>query len=132
MATEIGVQRIIPVLCERSVARADKHDRWQRIIRSSAAQCGRVHLPLLDNVCSPAEALERAAGFSTRVILNPGAAEELQAASPMAIWIGPEGGFSPDELLIAKEQGWAVAGLGDMTLRADTAAAVSLGLCLIG
>ena len=132
MATEIGVSRIIPVLCERSVARADKYDRWLRIIQSSAAQCGRVRLPKLDHLCSPSEAIQRSAELPVRVLLNPGEPSVLQATAPMGIWIGPEGGLSSDEVLLAKEHGWSLAGLGDTVLRADTAAAVSMGLCLLG
>ncbi len=114
------------------MALADKYDRWLRIIQSSAAQCGRVRLPKLDHLCSPSEAIERSAELPVRVLLNPGEPSVLQATAPMGIWIGPEGGLCSDEILLAREHGWSLAGLGETVLRADTAAAVSMGLCLLG
>jgi 16S rRNA (uracil1498-N3)-methyltransferase len=128
MGTEIGVGHIVPVSCERSLSRGEKAARWERLAESAAAQCGRSDIPSIHPVLSPGAALELAG--VPGVVLACGAPALEPGAAAEALWIGPEGGLAPGELALARDAGWGFAGLGSNTLRAETAAAVGLGLFL--
>ena len=128
MATELGVNQVMPVLCERSVARGDKQQRWQSILQSSAAQCGRVDLPVLHALSTPKVALAACEAIPNRFVLSPDNGPRLQSLGRMALWVGPEGGLSANEVSMAHEAGWLSASLGGLVLRADTAVAAALTL----
>ena len=124
MVTELGVASIQVVHMARCVAKADKRDRWRRIVESAATQCGRTILP---EVLEPASFdAVLGSGSGTRVILVPGTAAVQLASSVVHLMIGPEGGFTPDEVDAAQSAGWVTAGLGDTVLRADTAAVAAV------
>ena len=129
MATEIGVGHIVPVRCERSLSRGEKSGRWTRLAESAAARCGRADTPSIHPALKPAEALALAATDSG-VVLAPGALSLEPGTDASALWIGPEGGLTQGELQLASSAGWTCAGLGANVLRAETAAAVGLGLLL--
>lgn len=126
MATELGVSHIIPVSCDRSVARGEKAQRWLSILQSAAAQCGRVQLPTLHPLMNQTRAIEVCESIEKRFVLSPQASVGLQRTQQVAVWIGPEGGLSPNELSLGQEAGWQSASLGQYVLRADTAVAASL------
>ena len=136
-ATELGVTAIQPFTCERSVARsasASKRERWQRIIREAAEQCGRVIVPeLLDEtnfeglLGRPGTTVmlweeERSGSFS----------DALQGAAgqQLTLIVGPEGGFSPTEAGAAADAGTAVVSLGPRVMRAETAGITAVALAL--
>jgi 16S rRNA (uracil1498-N3)-methyltransferase len=119
---EVGIDTITvlsPV--ERSVVRWDGKkteaniERYRRIARSAAAQCRRVWLPLVDG---PAE-LSLVLAADGAAIAEPGGTGDLTGITTVVV--GPEGGFTPDEVAGAR----ASVGLGDTVLRADTAAVVA-------
>jgi 16S rRNA (uracil1498-N3)-methyltransferase len=135
--TELGVDEIILAECVRSVARGAgeaKLSRWEEIVRQAARQCGRSRLPALHPPRPLAQALAAAAA-PVRLIARAGAeplaslAAEL-AAGPesVALAVGPEGGFSDEELAAANAAGFRAVGLGPNTLRTETAALVLLAL----
>jgi 16S rRNA (uracil1498-N3)-methyltransferase len=144
-ATEIGAAAFVPILTTRTVAgeaSATKLERWRRIAREAAEQSGRgripsvaAPLPFSDACRSAAEvgpALipweeERARGL--RATLATLSAEGAPPAR-LGLFIGPEGGFTTQEIETALAAGIVAVTLGKRILRADTAAAVALALAL--
>ncbi len=148
--TEAGVSRIVPVLSERSVVRPKsgrwgRLDRWRRIALSAAKQSGRLVVPRVDEpvpyeqaVAMPASPVEAAPGRSARlrILLHAGGAPLFEAAGGVVagaadLLVGPEGGWTGEEVDRAVAAGWIHAGLGSRTLRADTAAVVGVSLLLL-
>jgi 16S rRNA (uracil1498-N3)-methyltransferase len=140
-ATELGVGRIIPVTSARSVPRLEamralgRRARWQKIAREAARQSGRTDVPEIEPVTPLATALSAAGEGSFKVMLWEGARqhglkEVMPAQKPKRIVIatGPEGGFSVEEVDIARAAGFAVCGLGPRILRTETAAMVTLAI----
>jgi 16S rRNA (uracil1498-N3)-methyltransferase len=131
--TELGVSAFVPVQCERSITtRANRADRWRRIIREAAEQCGRGRIPLLRDAQSFAEACESCDGPAL-IPWEGERATSLQEAlsavqsnasanAGISVFIGPEGGFSEGEIAIARARGITPVTLGKRILRAETAA----------
>ena len=123
MLTEVGVDHIIPVLTERSIAKGEKLERWRRIVTSSAAQCKRVTIPTVYSLCSLSEALALVESVENRFVLHPGEEKSLlPSINEAALLIGPEGGFSEREITFCRNAGWIPVGIHSLVLRADTAA----------
>ena len=138
-SSELGVARIVPVVTERSVARPDadagKRARWEKIAREAARQCGRADLPIVDPPVALAQALggpnlpaRRLALFEGERRLSLRAALAGIEAAATALLIGPEGGFAPAELAVARAAGFEAVGLGERILRVETAAIVAVAL----
>ncbi len=136
-ATEIGVQRISPVLSDYSVVKLDsnkaakRHEHWQKIAQSACEQCGRNNVPRIDDVTSLTTWHEENQGDSaSRLIFLPGAATPLSSVSPsesgMTLLIGPEGGFSEAEQERARGMGFKPVVLGPRILRTETAAIAAI------
>ena len=133
MAVELGVDRLVPVLCERTAVQGQlRPERWRTIAAEAAEQCERLWLPRLDDPIriDAAQTLppEGAACFwaTTRQEQLPGLAASLSAL-PMGVpevWLacGPEGGWSPGEEEQAAGLGWRGVQLGPTILRSSTAA----------
>ncbi len=128
--TEIGVSRFVPVRCERSVAlnpRISRMNRWKKIVVEAAEQSGRGKIPVVDPVLDFKQACEQSKGISfipweeeSNVSLR--AALEISGkADVMSIFIGPEGGFTQDEIDFASNLGITSVTLGKRILRAETA-----------
>lgn len=126
MGTELGVDHIVPVLAQRSVARGDRGPRWSRIATSSVAQCGRPSAPTVHPAGSLSEALARLPADVTLFVAAPGAEARSAPAGPAAVCIGPEGGWTTDEVQAIEAAGGQRLGLGRWVLRADTAVAAAL------
>jgi len=136
-ATELGVKRVTPVLTEYGVikldaARAEKRrDHWQKIAISACEQSGRVKLPLID---SPVPLNSWFGGkpprVDTELILRPEATTPLTGIeapeTKVCLLIGPEGGFSDNELEDAEVAGFQAVSLGPRVLRTETAAIAAL------
>lgn len=131
MAVELGVDRLVPLLCERTAVLGQlRSERWHTIAAEAAEQCERLWLPRFDDPQPLAEVLPRspqAVRFwaTTRQQQLPHLAECLQSLEPglEEIWLacGPEGGWSPDEEDQAQAQGWYPVQLGPTILRSSTA-----------
>lgn len=126
MAVEAGATHIHPVLMERTVAKGDRADRWERILSSAATQCGRADLPILHGV----ERLDRCLDQLDLPVLfgAPGAPRPEPLQEPVALVIGPAGGLSDREATALLHRGGTPIGMGPHILRAETAVAVGLGL----
>ena len=128
MATELGVSAIWPVQLSRCVPKGGRLDRWERIAASAAGQCGRTSLPDIQPARRLTDCLAALpAGVSGRVFV-PGAQRQPRLDGPAAALLGCEGGLTPAEIALAAEAGFVPAGLGPLTLRADTAAVSALSV----
>jgi 16S rRNA (uracil1498-N3)-methyltransferase len=132
---ELGARRIRPVICARSYAAAGqaKLARWRRIARAAAQQSRRRIIPIVDEPLAWSDAL--AAEPQPRLLVAYEAAPPRSLAAalaghafdkPIAIAVGPEGGFSSDEIALAMKSNAALVSLGPTILRTETAAAALL------
>lgn len=129
MATEAGMTDLHPVLARRSVATGDRIDRWERIAASAAQQCGRADVPAIRPPLRLAEVLRALADVPDRRVALPGADRAMPAAGDVAVLVGPEGGWTDDEVALALAAGFTPVGLGAWVLRAATAAPVAVAAC---
>lgn len=125
MVTELGATELRPFIARRSVATGDHTDRWERIVHEAARQCGRADWPRLTPL-RPLTAQLEGLPEGDRYALSPGGPLLAPAAGDLALLSGPEGGLTGPELELAEAQGFVLAGLGPLTLRADTAPVAAL------
>ncbi len=138
-ATALGVARVVPVECARSVVRLresgrgrERSQRWRKIAVEAARQCGRGDVPLVGEPLSVEEALDaHAPGHALRWLCDPSATlalnEALASFRPelkTLVFVGPEGGFDDRERALASEANLTPVRLGPLTLRTETAAIV--------
>ena len=139
-ATELGAHRVVPVLSERSVPDWDeakaaaKVDKWRSVCVESIKQCGSAWLPKLEMPMKPSAAIADARGAEIALIatLQPDVkhprthidgyeAENGQAPKKLAIWVGPEGDYTPAEINQIRGTALPIT-LGPLVLRSETAA----------
>ena len=138
-ATELGVQRIVPLSCEFSVVRLDaaklqrRASHWRAVAIAACEQCGRNRLPQLEPVGDLAAACAdgRDAGDAgLRLMLLPQAPAALTSLATgrrsVVLLVGPEGGLSGREQLIAQRSGFQACRLGPRILRTETAPLAAL------
>lgn len=145
-AVELGAAEIIPVEMRRSVVKLDaskkakKTQRWQAIAESAAKQSRRAVVPMVREPMTMEEAV-RFAEQNTDVRLLPYELQEadgstrdvmdgIREGSAVSIFIGPEGGFDPAEVELAREAGIRPISLGKRILRTETAALVVLSFLI--
>jgi len=144
--TEIGVSRFVPVVTRRSIVqktqamKPEREQRWGRILTEAAEQCGRGRIPRLEHPVKFAGCLAEVKSQDLCLIASTSASKTglRQVMAPRAqgqvrsvgVFIGPEGGFHPDELTSARAAGVHDFGLGKRTLRTETAALVVSALVL--
>ena len=133
-ATELGVDRIVPVLTRRSVVDKVNAERARTILSEAAEQCARTALPSLTDLVPLAKLLatwpeERTLFMADELGGEPAAQAFAAAGAPAAILIGPEGGFDEAErqTIRALPQARAIT-LGPRILRAETAAIAATSL----
>ena len=133
MATQLGMAGFTPLLCERSVVKpvGGALGRWRRICLEACKQSRRLHLPEIREAATPAEAAARAAAEGRRVLIaHPSGGrigQVVSAADPgMTLLIGPEGGFTEEEIKGAMARGAQPISLGPAILRIETAAVAFL------
>ncbi|TAH38931.1 MAG: 16S rRNA (uracil(1498)-N(3))-methyltransferase [Planctomycetota bacterium] len=138
-ATEMGVERIVPLACARSVVTASdwsaaRLQRYQKVILEACQQCGRPVPPALDPRPAPLARVRKEAPLAHPVLLLPGAwplSMELSLHTPreVLLLVGPEGGFTPEERALLQRQGVHEAGLGPTVLRIEAAGPFAAGIC---
>jgi len=142
-ATELGVAGIIPMRSSRTVAGGgepggQRLERWRRIALSAMKQSLRARLPRIVPVMSLQEVVGAASSYDLALIASeeergrgPALASGLVAeARRVLLMIGPEGGFTREELDLAREAGMQSVSLGRARLRADTASIAGLALLM--
>jgi 16S rRNA (uracil1498-N3)-methyltransferase len=138
-ATELGVERIVPVNATRSEhglleASRKRSERWVRIARESSQQSRRVRSPEI----APAVSFERCLGEAgeCRYFLEENSAPPILRAMPesktaedrVAVLVGPEGGWTDAERAAAAAAGWHAVSLGPQVLRSETACAAAVAV----
>lgn len=151
--TEVGVSRFVPVITQRTLAqdteiKPGKQERWQKILTEAAEQCRRGRIPAL---AAPMKLADALAQHGAEVALIPWEGADAAPAMPqsrfgfavglksalsgtipasVALFIGPEGGFAPEEIELAQQHHVQSVTLGKRILRAETAALVAASLLI--
>jgi len=134
--TELGVSVFAPILCRRSIAGLEdagpaKIARWQRILQEATEQCGRSRLPQLLPIRPLKQALDELPDNALTLIpweeehdtnLRVALQAHKQQQKTVVLFIGPEGGLTPEEIVLAQQHGVHSVTLGQRILRAETAA----------
>ena len=132
--TELGIRRFIPVATSRTVAHASKEDRWKKIALAAMKQSGRCYLPQVYPLTDMESVLRHASVFDVRIIPYEQTDEVLFITEALRhrpkptsalIVIGPEGGFTEEEIRLAEHAGFVQVSLGKRRLRTETAAIVA-------
>ena len=146
-AVELGASRIVPLLTERvttqldAEAAADKREKWQRVAIEAIKQCGAPWLPKIETPATIGQCLARSERFELSLVgslqterRHPRECfEEFQAKlgrrpQSAAVWIGPEGDFTLEELKAIQNSGAQPISLGKLVLRVETAAVYCLSI----
>jgi 16S rRNA (uracil1498-N3)-methyltransferase len=127
-ATELGVDKIIPIITKRAVVkpRETKIERIKKIAAEAAKQSGRADVPEITSAITVNKLMQDSDGFDLKIIAMPNGKkikEVLRGATPKKIicLIGPEGGFTDEELGMAVDKGFIPVNLGERILRVETA-----------
>jgi 16S rRNA (uracil1498-N3)-methyltransferase len=144
-ATELGVAAIVPVITRRTekhlAQAAEKRvERWRRIAQEASQQSRRADTPRIEaavglatrlHVVSAAQRIvlaETERGTMLRDAMHAGLNSESEELPEFEFAVGPEGGWTDDELALFGKQGWVAASLGPRILRAETAAIAALAV----
>lgn len=145
-ATELGVERITPVIARRTEkhlaqAAAKRVERWRRIALEAAQQSRRTDVPAIEDPITLKAALpsvdaslklllaETEEENTLRAALAGQVSEPANQQVGVALAIGPEGGWTAEEMALFSESGWKHVTLGPRILRAETAAIAGLAVC---
>jgi 16S rRNA (uracil1498-N3)-methyltransferase len=127
-ATEVGVSRIVPIICERTIKTGIKKERLEKIIKEAAEQSGRGILPILEEEIGFNEVANEAKKNDLNLFFDL-SGEKFSAGNgeerKIGIFIGPEGGWSEEELKIAEDNNFKIVSLSKLTFRAETAAIIA-------
>lgn len=128
-ATEIGIDEITPIICERSERKLIKLERCKRILKSAIKQSLKFHLPIMNNPIKFQELINNK-NYSNKYIAhcnkkNIASLKEQKLAGDTLILIGPEGDFSISETKHALENGFKEISLGKDRYRTETAGIIS-------
>lgn len=150
--TELGVSAFVPLLTPRTVVLLHeiertkaKAERWSRLIMAASKQCGRADLPPVRDAVQFRDAIravkdkgitlvawEGMKGSVASQTLGPAlrAADAKRGTDPLevSLFVGPEGGFSDEEIELAEAEGAVLFGMGPRVLRAETAAIAAAAL----
>lgn len=144
-AVELGVYQVIPVAMKRSVVRLDdkkaakKAERWNSIAESAAKQAGRSRIPEVTMPLSYKEALKMAEELDVTLLpyelaggmeVTREVIRQIKSGQSVGIFIGPEGGFEPEEVDAAVSMGAKVITLGRRILRTETAGLATLAVLM--
>lgn len=140
-ATELGVYSIIPIMTKRTIVRWDEAkrsrciERWRRISRESSKQCGRAAIPAIETIKEFNEVVKESSNYDLAIMaaLSDDSVRLKDAISgfsggKIAIAIGPEGDFTPDEIERAKAANFKLVTLGSRVLKSDTAGLAALSI----
>ena len=136
--TELGVTQIVPIITERSLQKPSNNrlGRWQRIILSATKQCGRAWIPKLNEIKTLQDCLKEIHTYECTLILWEEESERhIQSVlrqnpdvNSTAIIVGPEGGFTENEVDDFQEKGCISVKTGSTILRTETAAIAGIAM----
>ena len=134
-ATELGVRTIIPLVCERTIPKHEKHSRLEKIALAAMKQCGRSYHPRIFELTHFETLAVHSRDYSLRLIPHEkteqsqfigSVLQHHKRTQSVLLVIGPEGGFSEAELELASENRFVPISLGPRRLRSETAAISAL------
>ncbi len=136
-AVELGVTRLVPLQTVRSVGKGEVNAKLARYVIEASKQCGRNRLM---EIASPVawSALVKEAATGLRLLAHPGGQSlaaidcQTKAGEKLLIAVGPEGGFTDEEVSLALDAGWTTVGLGPRILRIETAAVALVSAIALG
>lgn len=133
--TELGATRFIPLHTDRTIKKTPGvNKRWNEIVKEAAEQSGRTTIPVIEEPTNLAKAFAKTSA-AARILFHEEGEETklpaLQKSMPVALFIGPEGGFSAPEVTLAKDSGIHVIKMGSLVLRAETAAIIACSKILL-
>jgi 16S rRNA (uracil1498-N3)-methyltransferase len=136
-ATELGVRKVVPVITERSqIRQSDRKTRWESIALEASKQCGRTKPTVIENTLKFEEAIKIYAKSELPIILHVDyevsaksyIKNSLQAPQNIVLFVGPEGGFTDNEVILGNKMGFISLGLGPRVLRTETASVAVLSV----
>ena len=145
-AVELGVYEIIPVEMDRCVVKLDgkkknsKVERWQAIAESGAKQSKRTLIPKVSEVLTFKQAVDLAKSLDLFAVPYECASgmqatkeflSKIKSGFSVGVFIGPEGGFSDEEIALATSAGGATVSLGKRILRTETASITTLSMLML-
>lgn len=130
-ATELGVRTIIPLVTDRVELRPERYsgktERWNRILFEAVKQSGRALVPAIEAPARFADVIARG-GVKILFDADEAPAADFQPPAEVTVLIGPEGGWSEEEIAAARNAGVVFQRLGPRRLRAETAAIAGLSV----
>ena len=141
-SVEVGAAAIVPTMTARCVSRPDeksmhkKTERWQKIAEEAAKQSGRGIIPQVHALTDFKSAAQQAAKTGSVILFYEGGGESLSKlitseSGNISVFIGPEGGFEPDEVAFVTALGGKTATLGTRILRTETAPIAALAAIML-
>lgn len=143
-AAELGVSKVIPVITERTIVKfsesriSSKEKRWQSIAKEASQQSGRWDVPEIAPITDFKYIFEKTGKVDLGLILWENERENRLKTvlrryknddiKRISAFIGPEGGFTEKEIELAREKGFISVSMGDLILRAETAAIIIMGI----
>ncbi len=140
-ATELGVTKIIPIMAERSEKKNLNEERSKKIAIEASEQSGRGNVPIIHPIISLKETVEwvkekkiQAIAFHLEGELYRGATSlgGTSISEALELFVGPEGGWSPEEVVMFHKNNIPLVSLGNQVLRAETAVVAALSLVMLG
>ncbi len=130
-ATEIGIQEITPIICDRSERKVINKERFDKIVLSALKQCNETYLPKLNEAVTLKEFINKQQNKGLQLIAHCEETDKktlksvLKTNEDVTLLIGPEGDFSVKEIALALENNYIPVSLGNTRLRTETAAVVA-------
>lgn len=126
-ATELGIGEVVPVLSDRTVKTKLNYERLLKIVQEATEQSGRMDLMKVGEILSLSDALAQSKLYAEQVFfghINPANMNKVDAAKSSALFIGPEGGWTDEEVNMFTKENILPLSLGQYVQRAETAAIV--------
>ena len=142
--TELGISAWTPLFCERAIPKPDKKridsriKRWEKIAIEALKQCNRSVLPKINRPVTFSDMIKNTAFFDLKIAFWENAtipigklfelSQQTQSITKICILIGPEGGLSKEEIMLAENAGFKTYLMGPRILRAETASITACSL----
>jgi len=127
---EIGIDKLVPIITDRTIKTGLNLERLNKISKEACELSGRGTMMHVEPVIKFSESIKQAKENDVNLFFAPGGKEFVpnqtidNKAQKVGLFIGPEGGWSDGEILIAKEKSFQIVGIGKNVLRGETAAIV--------
>ncbi len=126
-ATELGIGEVVPVLSDRTVKTKLNYERLLKIVQEATEQSGRLDLMKVGEILSLNDAIAQSKLYADQVFfghINPASMNRVDASKSSALFIGPEGGWTDEEVAVFIKENILPLSLGQYVQRAETAAIV--------